>query len=162
SMAPPAAAAGEPPTEELTSVDMEPPSTTLPDQMSPVRMAAQAAFAPAETSPATGFPQQGVPPEWARPMVQPELGWYEGRPSPRPPKNPEWSTAAACESLRDNALDEAIDHAEHAIVTCRAAGEVLGQMRLVQAISLRWLGHYADAERCAVEATDVLSHGSPG
>ncbi len=66
------------------------------------------------------------------------------------------------EALRDNALDEAVDHAEHAVVTCHASGEVLGRMRLVQAIALRWLGHYADSERCAQEATETLPARSPG
>jgi serine/threonine protein kinase len=101
-------------------------------------------------------------PEWARPMAQPELGWYEDRPSPRSPKNVEWYAAAAGQALRINALDEAIDHAEHAITTCRATGEALGQMRLVQAIALRWLGHYADSERCALEASAALPQGTNG
>ena len=101
-------------------------------------------------------------PEWARPMAQPEIGWYEDRPSPRAPKNIEWYAAAAGQALRINALDEAIDHAEHAITTCRAAGEALGQMRLVQAIALRWLGHYADSERCAIEAAAELPQGTNG
>jgi serine/threonine protein kinase len=105
---------------------------------------------------------QRSPSEWARPMVQPELGWYEGRPSPRAPRDLAWYTAAAGEALRDNALDEAIDHAEHAIVTCRAGGDTLGHMRLVQCIALRWLGHYAESERCAVAAADALERGSPG
>ena len=101
-------------------------------------------------------------PEWARPMAQPEIGWYEDRPSPRAPRNIEWYAAAAGQALRINALDEAIDHAEHAITTCRAAGEALGQMRLVQAIALRWLGHYADSERCALEAAASLPQGTNG
>jgi serine/threonine protein kinase len=105
--------------------------------------------------------QRSVP-EWARPMAQPEVGWYEDRPSPFAPKNLEWYAAAAGQALRINALDEAVAHAEHAITTCGAAGEVLGQMRLVQAISLRWLGHYADSERCALEACAALPQGSTG
>ena len=48
------------------------------------------------------------------------------------------------------------------ITTCHASGEVLGQMRLVQAIALRWLGHYPDAERCALEAHAALPQGSTG
>jgi serine/threonine protein kinase/tetratricopeptide (TPR) repeat protein len=100
--------------------------------------------------------------EWARPMVQPELGWYEERATPRARRDLDWYIAAAGQALRDNALDEAIDHAEHAIVTCRAAGQVLGQMRLVQAIAFRWLGHYGDAERCALEATEMMPRPGPG
>jgi tetratricopeptide (TPR) repeat protein len=106
------------------------------------------------------FPQIRTTAEWARPMVQPELGWYEAR--GRTPRNLAWYTAAAGQALRDNALDEAVDHAEHAIVTCHAKGDVLGQMRLVQAIALRWLGHYADSERCALAAMETLPHASPG
>ncbi len=101
-------------------------------------------------------------PEWARPIAQPELGWDRDQPLARAPRNLEWYTAAAGQALRENALDEAVDHAEHAVVTGRATGEVLGQMRLVQAIALRWLGHYADSERCALEATTALPHGSAG
>jgi serine/threonine-protein kinase len=103
-----------------------------------------------------------APPEWARPMLQPELGWYEGRAAPRAPRNLDWYIAAAGQALRDNALDEAIDHAEHAIVACRAAGPALGQMRLVQTTAFRWLGHYAESERCALEALETLPRASPG
>jgi tetratricopeptide (TPR) repeat protein len=99
--------------------------------------------------------------EWARPIVQPELGWYEGR-APRTTRDLAWYTAAAGEALRDNALDEAVDHAERAIATFHAEGLVLGQMRLVQAIALRWLGHYTDAERAALEALAALPRQSPG
>jgi len=99
-------------------------------------------------------------------MVQPELGWYEERPEPRAPRDVAFYIAAAGEALRDNALDEAIDHAEHAVALCRADGahppEAIGRMRLVQAIALRWLGHYADSERCAFEATETLPARSPG
>ncbi|APR79897.1 Putative serine/threonine-protein kinase pknB [Minicystis rosea] len=100
--------------------------------------------------------------EWARPMLQPELGWYEGRSSARAPRNVDWYVAAAGQALRDNALDEAIDHAEHAIVTCRAAGATLGQMRLVQTTAYRWLGHYAESERCALQALETLPRATPG
>jgi eukaryotic-like serine/threonine-protein kinase len=100
--------------------------------------------------------------EWARPMAQPELGWYQDGISPRAPRNAEWYAAAAGNALRVNALDEAIDHAEHAIVTCRAPGELRAQMRLVQAIAFRWLGHYADSERCALEAVEGLPPASTG
>ncbi len=122
-------------------------------------------FTAADTIPPSSLGEPEVRrsvPEWARPMAQPEIGWYEDRPSPLAPKNLEWYAAAAGQALRINALDEAVDHAEHAITTCRATGEVLGQMRLVQAISLRWLGHYADSERCALEASAALPQGSTG
>jgi tetratricopeptide (TPR) repeat protein/tRNA A-37 threonylcarbamoyl transferase component Bud32 len=100
-------------------------------------------------------------PEWARPMLQPELGWYEERTSPRAPRDLDWYVAAAGQALRDNALEEAVAHAEQAIVACGAAGEKFGQMRLLQATALRWLGHYADAERCAVGALGELRRASP-
>src|SRR5262249_46337325 len=78
------------------------------------------------------------------------------------PRDLGWYMAAAGEALHHNALDEAIDHAEHAVVTGHASGEVLGQMRLVQATALRWLGHYADSERCALEASSALRDGGAG
>ena len=144
-----------------------PPSITQPASPSPVTLSptdtlpegAPAALASIEDE---VFAARRASSEWARPMVQPELGWYEGRTSARAPRNLEWYIAAAGQALRDNALDEAIDHAEHAVVTCRAGGEVLGQMRLVQAIAFRWLGHYADAERCALEATETMPRPGPG
>jgi serine/threonine protein kinase len=121
-----------------------------------------------------------VSPEWARPMLQPELGWYDAETSTRAPRDLDWYVAAAGQALRDNALDEAIDHAEHAIVAFRAkgtghdgaasgpmpqagkAGQVLGQMRLVQTTAFRWLGHYADSERCALAAMEALPRATPG
>ncbi len=120
-------------------------------------------WAPApDAAPVDNFPQMRTTSEWARPMVQPELGWYGERAAPRATRDLAWYTAAAGEALRDNALEEAVDHAEHAIVTCHAEGETLGRMRLVQAIALRWLGHYADSEVCAQEATETLPLRSPG
>jgi tetratricopeptide (TPR) repeat protein len=85
-----------------------------------------------------------------------------------------------------NALDDAIALAEQAIVTHQAAvtagpqaaphpgraepaqsstgpgDDLLGRMRLVQAIACRWLGHFAEAERCAREALVELPRGSAG
>jgi tetratricopeptide (TPR) repeat protein len=100
-------------------------------------------------------------PEWRRPLVQPELGWYDARPGARTRKDLDGYVAAAGQALGDNALDEAVEHAEHAVIVGGATGTVLGQMRLVQAIALRWLGHYADAERCALEAVDLLQPRGP-
>ena len=70
---------------------------------------------------------------------------------------PEWFAET---SLRINALDEAIAHAEQAIARDHASGERLGRMRLVQAIACRWLGHFAEAENRALEATRCLPRGS--
>jgi eukaryotic-like serine/threonine-protein kinase len=136
-----------------------PPAELAPTEDGP------ATFTVADTIPPSSLgepPVRRSAPEWARPMAQPEAGWYDERPSPLAPKNLEWYATAAGQALRINALDEAVEHAEHAITTCRATGEVLGQMRLVQAISLRWLGHYADSERCALEASAALPQGSTG
>jgi tetratricopeptide (TPR) repeat protein len=117
----------------------------------------------ADTPPADdGLSARRSLPEWARPMATPELGWDDGPKPGRAPRNLEWYAAAAGQALRDNLLDEAVDHAENAVVACRATGEVLGQMRLVQAIALRWLGHYADAERAALAAAGALEMGTPG
>ena len=132
-----------------------PPVTQPSPQIDP-------AFVALPSQPPAAEPLRRAVPEWARPMVQPELGWYEGKAAARAPRNLEWYMAAAGEALRDNALDEAIDHAEHAVVTCHATGKALGQMRLVQAIALRWLGHYADSEHAAIEATETLPRRSPG
>jgi tetratricopeptide (TPR) repeat protein len=145
-----------------------PPRTPLPPpaaeeeaEITTVDILPMAPTEDAGASPAAGSMRR-APAEWARPMVQPELGWYEGRAAARAPRDRRGYTAPAGESLKDNALDEAIDHAENAIVLCRASDEALGQMRLVQAIAFRWLGHYADSERCALEALETLPHGRPG
>jgi serine/threonine protein kinase/tetratricopeptide (TPR) repeat protein len=150
---------------------MQPPRPTPSKQpLRPGTLGGDPPSPPARAAPVTGseppparpsrHPRE-PPAEWARPIVQPELGWYEGR-APRAPRDLAWYTSAAGEALRDNALDEAVDHAEHAIAAFRGTGMVSGQMRLVQAIALRWLGHYADAERCALEAVDALPRQSPG
>ena len=65
-----------------------------------------------EPSPEEQPPRQSTP-EWTRPMVQPELGWYESRPSGRARKTLDWYAAAAGGALGDNALEEAVEHAEH-------------------------------------------------
>jgi len=95
-------------------------------------------------------------------MLQPELGWDDGSRSPRAPRDLAWYVAAAGQALRDNLLEEASDHAENAIVACHASAAALGQMRLVQTTAFRWLGHYADSERCALSAMEALTRASPG
>ncbi|MFO0760165.1 MAG: serine/threonine-protein kinase [Byssovorax sp.] len=119
----------------------------------------------ADTEPSGGSlepPPERSLPEWGRPMTAPEVGWYESRPSGRAPRNAAWYAAAAGQALQVNTLDEAIDYAEHAVVTCHATGELRGQMRLIQAVAFRWLGHFADSERAAAEALALLPRESTG
>ena len=175
SIPPPAHPTGAPPPpsvdEELTAglhplghIPTLPSGRSLDGPKPPAEASALPAAAPVDAAPAgESFPQMRSTSEWARPMVQPELGWYDGRAAaPRATRDLAWYAARAGEALRDNALEEAVEHAEHAIATCHAEGEALGRMRLVQAISLRWLGHYADSEVCAQEATETLPPRSPG
>jgi serine/threonine protein kinase/tetratricopeptide (TPR) repeat protein len=99
-----------------------------------------------------------------RPVVRPDPEWHEDLP-PAPVRGLD---AYAEQALSVNALDDAIALAEQAVVTSaagaggRAGGDLLGRMRLVQAIAYRWLGHFAEAERCAREATTELARGSAG
>ena len=93
-----------------------------------------------------------------RPVVRPDLEWHEDLPL-SPVRGLDWYAEQA---LGVNALDDAIALAEQAVVTIPATGEMLGRMRLVQAIAHRWVGHFAHAERCAEEALDGLPRGSAG
>jgi serine/threonine protein kinase/tetratricopeptide (TPR) repeat protein len=93
-----------------------------------------------------------------RPVVRPDLEWHEDLPL-APVRGLEWYAEQA---LSVNALEDAIALAEQAVVTIHATGDLLGRMRLVQAIAHRWLGHFAPAERCAEEALGCLPHGSAG
>ncbi len=102
-----------------------------------------------------------------RPVVRPDLEWHEDQP-PAPARGLD---AYAEQQLSVNALDEAVALAEQAIVSHAAhdgagpggaGGDLLGRMRLVQAIAYRWLGHFAQAERCASEAMGELVRGSAG
>jgi tetratricopeptide (TPR) repeat protein len=117
-----------------------------------------------------------------RPVVRPDLEWHEDLP-PAPVRGLD---AYAETALSVNALDDAIALAEQAIVqflagpngagndvaplTPRPNGgmpitsseDLVGRMRLVQAIAYRWLGHFAEAERCGREAMAELARGSAG
>jgi serine/threonine protein kinase len=93
-----------------------------------------------------------------RPVVRPDLEWHEDLPL-APVRGLDWYAEQA---LSVNALDDAIALAEQAVVTANATGDLLGRMRLVQAIAYRWLGHFAQAERCALEAASCLPRGSAG
>jgi tetratricopeptide (TPR) repeat protein len=116
------------------------------------------------------------------PVVRPDLEWHEDQP-PAPVRGLD---AYAEQALSVNALDDAIALAEQAIVTSASAGhgvtdldttdpgvpdpgftepgdgDLVGRMRLVQAIAYRWLGHFAEAERCARDALAGLARGSAG
>jgi serine/threonine protein kinase/tetratricopeptide (TPR) repeat protein len=108
-----------------------------------------------------------------RPVVRPDLEWHEDLPL-APVRGLDWHAEQA---LSVNALDDAIALAEQAIVTARRSApsaeatplpiprpldDLLGRMRLVQAIAYRWLGHFAEAERCANDARAQLARGGPG
>jgi serine/threonine protein kinase/tetratricopeptide (TPR) repeat protein len=109
-----------------------------------------------------------------RPVVRPDLEWHEDLP-PAPVRGLD---AYAETALSVNALDDAIALAEQAIVHHQGGrgaidaspsasappeeDDLLGRMRLVQAIACRWLGHFAEAERCAREAMSELARGSAG
>jgi serine/threonine protein kinase len=96
------------------------------------------------------------------PVVRPDLEWHEDLP-PSPVRGID---AYAETALSVNALDDAIALAEQAILTqhgaAQADADLLGRMRLVQAIAYRWLGHFAEAERCALQAMSELPRGSAG
>ncbi len=69
---------------------------------------------------------------------------------------------AAQRALLVNALDEAVLHAEQGVVAAKARGETLGQLRLVQAIALYWLGSFDSARTHAEQAIEALPEGSTG
>jgi serine/threonine protein kinase len=94
-----------------------------------------------------------------RAVVRPDLEWHEDLPL-APVRGLDWYAEQA---LSVNALDDAIALAEQAVVTSGAQSrDLLGRMRLVQAIAYRWLGHFAEAERCALEALACLPRGGAG
>jgi len=67
---------------------------------------------------------------------------------------------AAQHALLVNALDEAVLHAEMGIQAGKAEGELVGQLRLVQAIALYWLGSYDRSREHAEQALAALPTGS--
>lgn len=96
-------------------------------------------------------------PVW--PIARMEAPWYRPK---RSESELEQHADAAQHALRLNALHDAVDRAEQAIVRHGATGETRGEMRLVQAIAFRWLGDFAEAERCAAEAMALLPRTSSG
>ena len=97
-----------------------------------------------------------------RAVVRPDLEWHEDLPL-APVRELDWYAEQA---LSVNALDDALALAEQAILTREEGehdhGDLIGRMRLVQAIAYRWLGHFAHAERRASEALAGLPRGAAG
>ncbi len=75
-------------------------------------------------------------------------------------EKPDRFAEAAQRALRVNALEESVLHAEMSISAGHSSGEPFGQMRLVQAIALYWLGSYEECLEKAdssISALDVMS-----
>jgi tetratricopeptide (TPR) repeat protein len=70
-----------------------------------------------------------------------------------------WYHRAAFQALEASDLSAAIEVAGRGIEQ-GAAGEKLGALRLVEAEARVWRGELASAERCAVEAAELLAPGS--
>ncbi|HEX7603891.1 MAG TPA: hypothetical protein VF316_19870 [Polyangiaceae bacterium] len=66
---------------------------------------------------------------------------------------------AAAQALEANELDLVIARAEHG-VRCGARGEVLGDLRRMQAEARRWRGLIAEAEEAGREAVELLPPGT--
>src|SRR6185369_9523545 len=79
-----------------------------------------------------------------------------------PVRGGEWYARQAEQALRENALDDALEHAKRAIALRGPADELVGRMSLVQAIAYRWLGHFPEAEACATETARLLPERSTG
>jgi tetratricopeptide (TPR) repeat protein len=70
-----------------------------------------------------------------------------------------WYERAAEQALKANDLAAAIERAELGL-SCGAAGEEAGALRLVEAEAHVWRGEFAKAERHALEATEARPVGS--
>lgn len=96
----------------------------------------------------------------------PDLDWIEGL--PRPKGDIAKHVYEAERALRRNALDIAIKSAAEAIAAATAqqpnpdaaTQQTIARMRLIQAITHRWLGEYLSTERCALEAMRTFKKGS--
>jgi tetratricopeptide (TPR) repeat protein len=77
-----------------------------------------------------------------------------------PGRSVRWYRRAAEQALEANELTVAIDRAELG-VSCGAAGEDLGWLRLVEAEACVWRGELAPAEERGLEAIRLLPEGSP-
>jgi tetratricopeptide (TPR) repeat protein len=70
-----------------------------------------------------------------------------------------WYERAAAQALKANDLTAAIERAELGL-SCGAAGEVLGTLRLIQAEGHVWRGEFGEAERHALAAAAACAPGS--
>ncbi|MEP7122778.1 MAG: protein kinase [Byssovorax sp.] len=70
-----------------------------------------------------------------------------------------WLRAAA-QALEGNDLTAALARADRGVAS-GAAGEILGELRLIQAEARRWRNENAEAERCAREAMDLFPRSHP-
>jgi tetratricopeptide (TPR) repeat protein len=71
----------------------------------------------------------------------------------------EWYTRAAEQALEANDLEGAIGRSRSGIV-CGAAGELLGKLKLTEAMAHRWRGRWTETQACALEALSLLPIGS--
>lgn len=96
----------------------------------------------------------------------PDLDWIDGL--PRAKGEAAKHVHDAERALRRNALDIALNSAAEAIRLASAGAgsadtstqQTIARMRLVQAITHRWLGEYTSAERCAQEAMRTFKKGT--
>ncbi|MBK8255082.1 MAG: serine/threonine protein kinase [Polyangiaceae bacterium] len=70
--------------------------------------------------------------------------------------------AAAEDALRINALSDAVERAESALLQDSSDKAFVGRMRLTQAIANYWLGHYVDSESQAAQAMESFEPGTTG
>jgi eukaryotic-like serine/threonine-protein kinase len=78
----------------------------------------------------------------------------------RPEQATEKWLRAAAQALEGNDLAAALARADRGVAS-GAAGEILGELRLIQAEALRWRNENAEAERCAREAMDLFPRSHP-
>jgi tetratricopeptide (TPR) repeat protein len=70
-----------------------------------------------------------------------------------------WYRPAVEQALTAGDFRAAAQRAERGIA-CGASGETLGALRRAQAEAHKWCGEFVEAERCALEAMDLLLRGS--
>jgi tetratricopeptide (TPR) repeat protein len=67
---------------------------------------------------------------------------------------------AASQALEGGDLDQVLAHAKRG-VALGASGEVLGELKRMAAEANRWRGEIGDGESCALEASELLTPGTP-
>ena len=92
--------------------------------------------------------------DWMRSTSQVESEFARGR--------ADGAADAAQRALRVNALEEAVVHAEVAIASGDASGELLGQLHLVRTMAELWLGRYEASEHAALTTLSILADGAAG